>query len=95
MYCTRLNTRCKRNNFKELSSDSRVSHRIETEETPSVPKSDIFDGKIKNLDLLESVKAEYLLANNQITPFDSSKYIQTLFIPTSCKNTKEHRDGKI
>jgi len=48
-------------------------------------KFDIFDGKLPDLDPLQRVKAEYLLANNKITPFDSSKYIQTLFNPLAGK----------
>ena len=42
---------------------------------------DIFNGKLDELDRLQRVKADYLVANNKITPFDSSKFIQTLFVP--------------
>jgi len=52
---------------------------------PAAAKFDIFDGKLPSRDPLQRVKAEYLLANNKVTPFDSSKYIQTLFNPLAGK----------
>jgi hypothetical protein len=46
---------------------------------------DVFGDDLPEVNPLQRVKAEYLIANNKITPFDSSKFIQTLFVDVTPK----------